>query len=337
MTLLPGEETIPFHIGWVGLCVSYGFALWPARLTIASILGYACASGVVLAVRADSGVLGWGETAEIPLMSVVALVMAWHVARRVEAIKVVTAVAEEDRRRLEERERLSRMYSHEMRTPLTIARGYLSLLQAEELTAEQHDDLLVVDDELSTLERVGDRLIRMLAVTDQQTRTLNDIGTLVDEVARRWGTVAERRWVVDVRVSTLHCSRARLRMCLDTLIENALRYTDPSDVIRIFAFATGGDVVIGVADSGPGLSDELVLDINSGGTGHIGDDGGRDARRQTGLGLALVHEVSESLGGCLRADRSDEGGAMISMVVPRRSPAGGQAGAVPRGLAVEGA
>lgn len=316
MALSPGEETIPLHLGWISLCVSYGFALWPPTVTVLSITGYALASGAVLTMRAADGVLGWQETAEIPLMSVMALVMAWHVHRRVQSMRHVRALADAEKARHEERERVSRMYSHEMRTPLTIARGYLSLLQAERLTSDQHEDLNVIDDELGTLERVGDRLVRMLAVTDYQHPEPIDVDELLDEVGRRWGTVATRRWVVDASAGHLTCSRERLRMCLDTLVENALRYTDEDDTVRLFAYRADAEVVLGVADSGPGLAPDLLDGVNRRATGCDAEPLAEDARRQTGLGLELVRQVARSQGGAVRARVAPEGGAWVALVLP---------------------
>lgn len=315
MAASPGEETIPFHLGWISLCVSYGFALWPPAVTLVSITVYAVASGAVLAVRASEGVLGWQETSEIPLMALMAFVMAWHVARRVEIMRQIGILADAERERHEERERLSRTYSHEMRTPLTIARGYLSLLQQQELTREQHEDLSVIDDELGTLERVGERLVRMLAVSDQQQRGPVNLDALVDEVVTRWGNVATRRWVVDSQAGMLTCSRERVRMCLDTLVENALRYTDADDSVRVFARRVGDTIELGVADSGPGLADDVRDAVNLG--PGITDTLERDGRRQTGFGLALVRQVAESRGGTIRAGRAREGGAEITLVLPR--------------------
>ena len=317
MAVLPGEETIPLHVGWVALCLSYGFALWPGRLTVLSILGYALASGAVLLYRAHADVIGWQETAEIPLMACMALVMAMHVARRVDAMDQLAAVAASDRKRLRERELLSRMYSHEMRTPLTIARGYLDLLRGEQLTPQQHSDLGVVDDELATLERVGDRLLRMLAVSDEEGHTSTDVAELLDEVAERWSTVARRRWVVDAPAGVHTCSRERLRMCLDTLVENALRYTDEDDVVRLFALPDGDSVVVGVADSGPGLPKEVLADLNEPAEADepvpllVGD-----AQGGSGLGLALVRQVAGSHDGAVLAGVADEGGAFVALRLP---------------------
>ena len=85
--------------------------------------------------------------------------------------------------------------------------------------------------------------------------------------------------------------------------------------VRIFAREVGDAVELGVADSGPGLADDVTDAVN---LAHGGTDALQsDARRQTGLGLALVRQVAESRGGTIRAGRAAEGGAEVTIVTPR--------------------
>ena len=75
---------------------------------------------------------------------------------------------------------------------------------------------------------------------------------------------------------------------------------------------------MGVADSGSGLSDELVALIN----GCPDDDlqTPRDELSQTGLGLSLVRGLVTARGGRLVAGRSPEGGALMLMSVRSGHP-----------------
>lgn len=92
-----------------------------------------------------------------------------------------------------------------------------------------------MEGELSRLSRANDRLLRMITLQDQAHWEDVDLGRLLNQVAARWGAVAERTWQVDVVPGACRLSPEHLRVCLDTLIENALRYTGPGDVVRLCA------------------------------------------------------------------------------------------------------
>ena len=124
--------------------------------------------------------------------------------------------------------------------------------------------------------------------------------------------------MVDSAAGKSDCSTERLRTCLDTLIENALRYTSVGATVRLVGFRTADAVCLGVADSGSGLQPDLAAAINADGFGPAPDAAGAspDPLSQTGLGLALVHEVVASRDGRLVAGRSAEGGALVLMMIP---------------------
>ncbi len=94
MWRLPGAETIPYHLGYISCAAAYGLEPWPRSRAVWSIIGYTVVTGAIIVERAASGVLGWGETAEIPLMAALMLLMVLHVRRRHDALAVLTQVAE---------------------------------------------------------------------------------------------------------------------------------------------------------------------------------------------------------------------------------------------------
>ncbi|MEP7090249.1 MAG: HAMP domain-containing sensor histidine kinase [Nocardioidaceae bacterium] len=319
MWVVPGEETIPYHVAWIGVALAYGFDPWPLRRTLWAVACYTLLTGGVLVVRAYQGVIGWEETSEIPLMSVLVLLSVWHVRRRQLAMAELTRMGEQDRHRAGQRERLSRVTSHEMRTPLTIAVGYVDLLLERRLGDDVDDDLRVVEDELGRLGRSAERLLRMMELQAEAVRTPVDVNAFLEQVGRRWTPVAERRWVVESSVGTVEASLERLRACLDTLIENALRYTTTGDLVRLVGFERDGVAFVGVEDSGPGLGEHLVEAINRQDfqtTHQVTVSAPPGSGSQTGLGLGLVHEVASMRGGWVLAGRSAEGGARLLMALP---------------------
>jgi signal transduction histidine kinase len=315
MWFVPGWETIPYHLGYAGLALAFGLDVWSTRKAYVTLGLYTIGTGVILLVRAADGHIHWSQTSEIPFMSMLLGLMIWHVAHRDAALALNREVAERDREQVARRERLVRLTSHEMRTPLTIMAGYVDVLRSTESGAVL-DDLDVVREEIDRLDRACDRLLRMIRFHDNLPQHPVDLDRLMHEIAERWRIVAPRDWQVTTSAGVVDTHEERIRVCVDTLVENAVRYTEDGDVIRVFARLEGGLLRLGVADSGSGFSaaqvaafngpQELVADASS----------NQDPRSRTGLGLSLVREIVESRHGRLEAGVAAEGGALVTLVLP---------------------
>jgi signal transduction histidine kinase len=319
----PEYAVVPFHLIWIGFALAYGFEAWPLGRTAVLLGVMAVLPGIVMAQRAASGEISWLETTEIPLMLLLSALVVWHVQRREAALRKVVVLAEREAATAAQRVRLGRMTSHEMRTPLTIATGYVHLLLGMEDRPEHRTDLEIIKDELARATRAGDRLLRMIQMQDRLPRPLVDVDDLLEETAQRWAAVADRSWVVESGIGVLRLSPERFRACLDTLIENALRYTADGGTVRLLAERWDGAVVLGVADSGCGLDPAVAARINARRPldPHLPPDRpGPDARSQTGLGIGLVQEIVEARGGRVVAGRSREGGALVLLTLPLPAP-----------------
>ena len=327
----PGQETIPYHIAWIALALAYDREVWPWRLAAAALIGYGSVTGAILIGRASEEVMGWQETAEIPLMALLLFVVMWNIRRRHQGAALLAEISERDRRRAALRVRLSRLTSHEMRTPATIALGFTDLLLARETDEQSRHDVEVVRSELNRLVRASDRLVRMMRMPEQDGRRVVPLAELVADTAERWRVVADRIWVAEADQIAFECSPDRVRACLDTLIENAVRYTCVGGTVRVIGRRIGGLVLIGVADSGSGLDPGMAQAVNGAASDAdpyaFDDRSAADPLAKTGLGLHLVREAAGARGGRLVAGTSAEGGALLLMVVPL-TPRPGQAPAV---------
>ena len=216
------------------------------------------------------------------------------------------------------------MTSHEMRTPATIAVGYTEMLLGQETDENRRSDLSVIREELGRLVLASDRIVRTMRMHDADDMHQHDLRALLTDVADRWSVLADRKWVVTCEPIQAYCSVGRLRACFDTLVENAVRYTEPGDTVRILGRMQDDDIVLGVADSGPGMDPLLLSVVNRADFLTMTRDGTyvtQDPKAQTGLGLALVWEAAVARGGYLHAGVAEEGGALVTIVVPRRAPA----------------
>jgi signal transduction histidine kinase len=296
MIVWPDWETIPFHFVWISLTLLYGFRVWPMRATLIVLGCVMAVTGGSIALDAFMGIQLWGELTEVPLMAAMFLAMVWHARRRVDALQIAEQRAEQRRSLLERQERFIHDASHELRTPVTIARGHLELLHAH---GEQAAELDVALDELARIDAIIERLL-VLATADQPdfVRTEEiDLEPFLEDVFMRWSEVAPRAWRLGPLASgRLLVDPERLRAALDALLENAVKYTRERDAIELRAHSEGvGRVVIEIEDEGCGVPQEALE--------RIFDRFGRaDAARTrsaggVGLGLAIVDAIAKGHGG----------------------------------------
>ena len=184
MIAWPGWETIPFHFVWISLTFVYGVRVWSSRTMWAVLAVVILATGASIMSDAFSGIQLWGELFEVPLMSAMFLAMVWHAQRRHAALAEVQGVAEMRASLLERQERFLHDASHELRTPVTIARGHLELLRREQ---PDSPELEVALDELGRMERIVERLL-LLAKSEQQGALEEiDVEAFLSDLFIRWG------------------------------------------------------------------------------------------------------------------------------------------------------
>ncbi len=209
--------------------------------------------------------------------------------------------------------------SHQLRTPLTVARGHLEVLVRQNGVdyEEVRDTVGVVVDELEHMGALVERLLmlgRALEPDFLDSQPL-DLRTFLSELFDSVRVLAERSWFLDpVPDLVLDVDVAKLRGALLNLLDNAVRATAHGDAIGIRAAvrAGTGELVISVDDSGPGIpGDELPSVIE-----RFRRLGNAD-RDGTGLGLAIVTAVAEAHGGTFELGRSPLGGCRAAIVLPK--------------------
>lgn len=322
MVAWPDWETIPFHFVWISLTLVYGFRVWRPRVTHAVLGAVILATGASILSDAFNGVQLWGELFEVPLMSAMFLAMVWHARRRQAAMSAMAGVAEVRASLLARQERFLHDASHELRTPVTIARGHLELLRREQPEAPE---LEVALDELGRIERIVERLLVLAKAEQPGFATFREVELeeFVSDVFMRWSEVAQRAWRLDCDVAgTVRVDPETLRDALDALLENAVKYTEAGDSIELAARAERAGVVIEVADTGIGLPEDAVPAIFDRWARADGarsrEDGG------AGLGLAIVAAIARAHGGSCSAEPRARG-SVFRLHLPVASPAAGVA------------
>jgi signal transduction histidine kinase len=332
MALVPSWETIPFHFIWISLTLVYGFRVWEPRPT-GFVLGLVIAgTGSLILSDTFSGSQLWGELFEVPLMSAMFLAMVWHARRRQDAVRRLEREVADRAELLHQQKRFLHDVSHELRTPVTIARGHLEVLRR--LNGKPAQEIEVALDELGRIEHILERLL-LLAKSKQPDFVVPeevDVQAFLEDVLVRWSGTVPRGWRLgDVAAGTLHVDPEALRIALDALLENAVKYTEPADAIELSARRSGHDLVIDVANEGqglpPGESARIFERFARADSARSRAEGG------AGLGLAIVDAIAKAHGGSCSAV-SSRPGTVFSLRFPGFVAAAAAGSARRAGLAV---
>jgi signal transduction histidine kinase/ActR/RegA family two-component response regulator len=224
---------------------------------------------------------------------------------------------------------LSRI-SHELRTPLNAILGFGQLLQADDLTEEQHDSvdqmmrggrhLLGLINEVLDISRIetGSLGLSMEAVN------LLEVVTEAADLVRPLAAEREISLQPPSREDgawTVQADRQRLKQVLLNLASNAVKYNHHGGSIRLACHATPEHkVAIVVADTGPGIPadklERLFMPFDRLGAEQTDVQG-------TGLGLALSKGLVEAMGGSLTAHSVEGEGTTftLELAVAEQRPA----------------
>ncbi len=310
-------ETTPFHFVWVSLTIVYGLRVWSTRTTVAVLSTVMLVTGAALVWSVGRSHQGIDELAEVPLMAAMFVAMVWHATRRQAATEEAQRLADAEHRMLERHQEFIRDASHELRTPITVARGHAELIRAGSEGGQAADDAEVVLDELGRLARISERLLILASAEypDFLHREPVDVEELIEESGRRWSVTAARRWEVRVDApGMVNADRERIRFALDALVENAVKFTGEGDRVAIVGRADDGEVILEVSDGGtgiPGDEQDRIFDRFA-----RVDDGRARGSGGTGLGLAIVKAIAEAHGGSVSVQSAPGSGSSFLMRIP---------------------
>jgi signal transduction histidine kinase len=321
----PGWETAPIHVLLAIGCLL--LLVRPSR-TISSrdVIGFAAALTVAtIGNELLEGREPVNDVYEAWLLVVLVAGLGWLAMRRAQTAKALEELAEERERLLRRQERLMYDLSHELRTPATIARGHLEPLR--DAGGQESVAAGIALDELARIDRIVERLVLLARAERGSLVEIGEIETeqFLEDILLRWSGIAERSWRLgQVAAGTLRADPDALRIGVDALLENAVKYTETGDAIELRARAEGGLMVIEVFDSGRGVPLDAAESIFERSTR------AREGERPgLGIGLAIVDAIATAHGGSCTLEPSSSG-SRFALRIP-----GFEAAAVEAEVAVE--
>lgn len=205
---------------------------------------------------------------------------------------------------------------HELKTPLTILRGHLELMEPRSADDAETKELLL--DEVDRMARlVADLLV--LAKSDRPdflTLAPVDVADLVASVHAKARALGERRWVFEpppnAAVAVIDADEQRLTQALLQLCDNAVKHTTVGQTVAIGYDAPAPDLVrLWVRDSGPGVPQEdreRIFERFGRSVVFAGDEG-------FGLGLSIVAAIVHAHGGAIDVEPAHPSGARFVMTL----------------------
>ena len=209
--------------------------------------------------------------------------------------------------------------SHDLRSPLTAIRAASEGLDnpAVQLDAREREELFeTIRIEVRRLERLVENLLdlsRLEAGPSRRTPELWTVDALLASTLEQLGREADRvETDIPVEVGLVRVDGPQVHRVLVNLIENALKFSSPSDPIDVTVEDGVGRVRVRVRDRGPGIPEsdrERIFDpFERGSTAGLG----------SGLGLAIARGFAEANGGrvWVEPEAESSGGSTFVLELP---------------------
>ncbi|MDE2451943.1 MAG: HAMP domain-containing histidine kinase [Gammaproteobacteria bacterium] len=184
--------------------------------------------------------------------------------------------------------------AHELRTPITAVKLQIENLRGrvDRGAAEELQELEAGVERMHRVVRQLLQLARQEGAPEEGCAQSVDVGAVAEDSVRSFVSLAETRAVDlgmgEVQAVTARLDADQLRIVLDNLVDNAVRYTPPGGRVDVSVREAEGAVVIDVSDTGPGISPDDLEKVFSRfyRVRETGVEG-------SGLGLAIARAAAE--------------------------------------------
>jgi signal transduction histidine kinase len=214
--------------------------------------------------------------------------------------------------------------SHELRTPLAQLRLFLDTLRLKRYDTEAEQEWLVghLSRETTRLEHLVENVLAASRLDrgvhpDAPLEPL-DLGQEAAEAVTAFQPLAASRKTslqADLpRGVGVLADQAALRQLLLNLLDNAVKFGPPGQVVRLTLVRENGVARLTVADQGPGVPEadrERIWEPY-----FRGSDTATRAVGGSGIGLAIVREVAARFGGMVSVTTAQGGGAAFTVTLP---------------------
>jgi two-component system sensor histidine kinase VicK len=219
--------------------------------------------------------------------------------------------------------------SHEFKTPLFSLAGFLELIDEGNVSPEEHGEFLGLMRQ--QVDRLRNLAVSMLDLSRVEAGSIEmqpedvDLETVARSVLDEFQVQAQAKDLHLVAEAgdglTAWCDEQRLAQVLRALVDNAIKFSPAGSTVTIGEHPEDTLVAVAVSDNGPGISSSELPHVFE--RFHRGSEE-RASTSGAGLGLSIARELTEMMGGRIRAESGGGTGARFTVSLPH-------AGKAPRG------
>ena len=227
----------------------------------------------------------------------------------------------------EEKDRVMRMASHDLRNPIAAIAGLAGFLQedAENLSEDQREIVNCIADAGESVVTLLNELLDVSAINNgngslrREPVSLPDLLRNLSQLFQGEATRKRIHLAVEMEkaLPDIIGDRQKLRQVADNLISNALKFTPEGGTVRLGCRSLPGEgLILEVKDSGPGIpegeKDQLFKEFGKTSNCPTGGE------KSTGLGLSICKGIVEAHKGTINFENLPEGGVCFSVILPAK-------------------
>jgi len=242
--------------------------------------------------------------------------------------KTINFMAEELKKLEQARSGFLGNISHELKTPLTIIKGFvITLLGSPGIPKEWEHSLELINRETDRLTRLVNELLELTRlrtgrVNFQFTRT--NLREILVNVYTGLVPKAEHAGLslylnIPPTLPAIWADADRIKEVCINLIDNALKYCTSGGRVEVEAIEKPETVEVYVRDNGPGIASEEIPYLFE----RFFRAGSPQKAKGTGLGLAIVKEIVEAHKGIITVSSTVGQGSTFTIILPVRRDRGG--------------
>lgn len=225
------------------------------------------------------------------------------------------------------KDKLFSIIAHDLRSPFGSLMGFSSLLQ-EEAESGNFENILYYSQQLnSTTKSTFELLDNLLNWSRSQQEKLKsvivtiDLNSTIDEIIRTIQDKADEKQIIILNLivenTEVKTDKNMLMVIVRNLVSNAIKFTPKGGEIKIISRIENDWNILSIQDNGVGMEKSVLDTVLSGSPGYTTK--GTEMEQGSGLGLMLVKDFVERLGGMVWVESTLNEGSVFSFKIPKNS------------------